>query len=98
MRLSPEQTAKILSVVHAVAGDGVRVSLFGSRLRDDARGGDVDLVLQSRQTISVLEKAKIKSQLEGHLQLPVDIVVAAEDEPHSAFADLALSECRVLST
>jgi hypothetical protein len=39
MRLTPAQIDTIQSTVHAVLGEGARVSLFGSRLDDSRRGG-----------------------------------------------------------
>lgn len=46
MRLTPEQIAAIRQGVAQIAGDMARVWLFGSRVRDDARGGDVDLMVE----------------------------------------------------
>lgn len=46
MRLSPEQAQAIVMAAQAVAGADVRVSLFGSRLDDSQRGGDIDLLVQ----------------------------------------------------
>jgi predicted nucleotidyltransferase len=46
MRLSPQQIATIRQCVHTVAGEAARVWLFGSRVDDNQRGGDVDLLLE----------------------------------------------------
>ena len=48
MRLTPAQIDTIQSTVHAVLGDGAVVSLFGSRLDDSRRGGDVDLLIEAQ--------------------------------------------------
>jgi predicted nucleotidyltransferase len=45
MRLNPHQIETIKSVVHDTLGDGALVSLFGSRLDDSRRGGDIDLYI-----------------------------------------------------
>jgi predicted nucleotidyltransferase len=42
MRLSDDQARAIVTATRELAGPRARVRLFGSRLRDDARGGDVD--------------------------------------------------------
>ena len=42
MRLSTDQIARIREVVRQEAGSAARVRVFGSRLDDTRRGGDVD--------------------------------------------------------
>lgn len=46
MRLTPEQIKNIRLLASQLAGASARASLFGSRVHDDARGGDVDLMLE----------------------------------------------------
>ncbi len=46
MRLSPEHIQALKLLAAEEAGSGVRLRLFGSRLEDEARGGDVDLLLE----------------------------------------------------
>ena len=46
MRISPEQAHAISVAVKAAAGAHAQVKLFGSRLDDDARGGDIDLLVE----------------------------------------------------
>lgn len=46
MRLTPEQVKGIRAIVAEQAGDDAIVRLFGSRLDDEARGGDVDLLVE----------------------------------------------------
>jgi predicted nucleotidyltransferase len=46
MRLTPREVRAIRRVTTEVAGPLARVSLFGSRTRDDLRGGDIDLLLE----------------------------------------------------
>ena len=45
MRLTPAQINAIKSTAQTVLGDGARVTLFGSRVDDSAKGGDVDLMI-----------------------------------------------------
>ena len=46
MRLSEHDRLAICQVTREVAGIGARVYLFGSRTRDDLRGGDIDLLVE----------------------------------------------------
>ena len=46
MRLTPAEHTTIRETVQAIAGTGSRVRLFGSRLDDRARGGDIDLLVE----------------------------------------------------
>ena len=43
MRLTPAQIDTIQSTVHAVLGEGTQVWLYGSRLDDQRKGGDLDI-------------------------------------------------------
>lgn len=45
MRLTAKEVAAIKRAVGDVLGDGTEVRLFGSRVDDSARGGDVDLMV-----------------------------------------------------
>ncbi len=51
MRLTPTQITAIREVVHDQCGPESRVRLFGSRLDDTQRGGDVDLFVELDQPI-----------------------------------------------
>lgn len=47
MRLTPDQVDAIKQTAHAVLGDDARVTLFGSRVDDTKRGGDIDLLFET---------------------------------------------------
>jgi len=46
MRLTPEQILAIKKTAHLVLRQDSRVTLFGSRLHDELRGGDIDLLFE----------------------------------------------------
>jgi uncharacterized protein len=46
MRLTPEQVASIKQAAADIFGPSARVWLFGSRVDDSLRGGDIDLYLE----------------------------------------------------
>lgn len=52
MRLTPSQISAITQTAYAVLGDGARVILFGSRVDDTKKGGDIDLLFETDQPIA----------------------------------------------
>jgi len=89
MRLSAEQQQAIREVVLAVAGDGARILVFGSRLDDTRRGGDIDLLVETQKPLGVLDKAKLKLRLQGRLGLPVDVLVCMRGQSLTPFQRIA---------
>lgn len=91
MRLTSEQNRLILETVRAQAGPKARVVLFGSRVNDQRRGGDLDLLVESSPALPLLQRAKIKQQLEALLQLPVDILAKEASASPRPFQAIALA-------
>ena len=71
MRLSPESQSTITETAQKVFGAGVSVWLFGSRLDDTAKGGDVDLLvkLESPLADSAVLAARYNALLQMRLGL-----------------------------
>lgn len=57
MRLTSEQAHSIRLLALELAGPQGQVRLFGSRLDDTARGGDVDLLLQVPHSVENLAES-----------------------------------------
>ena len=74
MRLTKPQIKIITQTVCCLAGMEASVYLFGSRLNDQAKGGDIDLIIESDLKLTLIDKAQIKMDLESQLGLAVDIV------------------------
>ena len=96
MRLSPTQTRIILNCLRQHFGAGARVMLFGSRLDDTARGGDVDLLVESVAPPTLRQRVLATMNLEQALALPVDIVAMQRGTTGSAFARIARSRAQAL--
>jgi predicted nucleotidyltransferase len=80
MRLTSEQIDAIRRDVAQLAGDAARVWLFGSRVRDHERGGDVDLLLEMDEPVD--EPAQLAARLAARISRSmygrkVDVVVQA---------------------
>ena len=94
MRLTPDQTRIILSCVHQQFGADARVKLFGSRLDDSLRGGDVDLLVETAAAPTLHQRALVTMALEQALNLPMDIVAVQRGHPGSAFARIARGQAQ----
>jgi predicted nucleotidyltransferase len=65
MRLSSSQAKTIKDTVTRVVDSGARVWLFGSRLDDALRGGDIDLYVETDQVMP--NRIETLCRLEGAL-------------------------------
>ena len=90
MCLTPAQIDTIQSTVHAVLGEGAQVTLFGSRVNDQQKGGDVDLYVETAQP-DLMKKIRCKVQLQDQLDMPVDLIVKGYGD-QSAIAKIAKQE------
>lgn len=89
MRVTAEQQAVVRETVAAITDTSVRIYVFGSRLNDYARGGDLDLLLESKTRLSLLQRAQLKLALEARLAMPVDIVSMERGVAQTAFQIIA---------
>ncbi len=78
MRLTPTQHQQILQATRLNFGANANVWLFGSRVDDSRRGGDVDLYVETDQASTLLSALRCKIELEESLDLHVDLVVKEE--------------------
>lgn len=92
MRLSQEQIASILEVVKQLAGEDATVYLFGSRLNDRAKGGDVDLLIETGKPLTLLDRTRIKMYLEKKLSLPGDVITENRNDIPAPFHRIARSQ------
>lgn len=74
MRLTSHQISTVLAASRRIAGTEAEVRLFGSRLDDNRRGGDLDLLIITPHRMSRLLRAELKDSLEAALAMPVDIL------------------------
>ncbi len=80
MRLSSKEKEIIKKQIEIVFGDAV-IYLFGSRVDDSKKGGDIDLYIVPKISDNLFKKKmKIKAMLEDILYKPVDIIVAKNKE------------------
>jgi len=89
MRLSAYEINTIKATV-AKYDSNAEVYLFGSRTDDNARGGDIDLLVLS-QTISYTDKLRIRIQLADRMgNQKVDLLL--KNQVDNAFSQMAYQQ------
>lgn len=96
MRLKTEQITNIIEIVQAITQQPFQIRLFGSRLNDEAKGGDVDLFIEMPQLLGLLQKAQLKNALESRLNLPVDLLIVQTGQKLSPFQQIAFEKSVLL--
>jgi Nucleotidyltransferase domain. len=84
MRLSQQTQQIVRDTVREVFGLEADVKLFGSRIIDEARGGDIDLLVELPLPTTEIERKTM--QLTARLQLrigdqPIDVLVLDPSTP-----------------
>ncbi len=99
MRLSKEHIQAIRRLVSEVAGEQARVRVFGSRLDDAARGGDLDLLLElpvpadNPALLAARLSARVSRLMYGRR---VDVLVSAPNLMRLPIHDIAFKEGQLL--
>lgn len=79
MRLTAGQTRIIRQAVSEIFGDAAKVMLFGSRVDDNRRGGDIDLLVTPSTTDAtqvLRQKIALLAKLEQRLgERKIDLVI-----------------------
>ncbi len=101
MRLSNEQLETIRRLVARMMPPDAEYELilFGSRLNDRARGGDVDIYLETTGLDASARTTlhhRLRPSLEEALDLPVDLVIQDRQEPPPLIARIARDQGRPL--
>ena len=83
MRLTHTQIAIIRKATRQNFGQDALIWLFGSRVDDSRRGGDVDLYIETTRKDTLLPTLRCKIALEDKLDLSVDLLVKepSQDKP-----------------
>lgn len=92
MRLKQRDIDAIKIAAVAAFGATATVRLFGSRTRDDFRGGDIDLLIEADPNGDTewRRTGVFKDVLFRHIdEQKVDVVLVERGRPRSAFAELA---------
>ncbi|MDP2110930.1 MAG: nucleotidyltransferase domain-containing protein [Thiobacillus sp.] len=99
MRLTDHQARAITQLAHEIAGERAQVRVFGSRLDDDARGSDLDLMLElpgpaaNPALLAARFSARVSRLMQGR---KVDVLLAAPNLKRLSIHDIAFKEGKVL--
>lgn len=99
MRLTESQIEAIRQLTHQVVGQNARVRVFGSRLDDDARGGDLDLMLELTEPVDnpALIAARMSALVSRVMRgRKVDVLLSAPNLMRLPIHDIAYKEGRLL--
>lgn len=100
MRLTTQQIETIRHLSRQLAGEKARVRVFGSRLDDTARGGDLDLMIELDDPVThpallgAQLSAKISRMLQGR---KVDVLISAPNLRRLPIHEVAYQEGVLLS-
>lgn len=92
MRLSTHDRDQIVRLARRHFGAGSRVILFGSRVRDDALGGDIDLLIDTPERVDepIRREAAFLHELWRQIgEQRVDVVLRAPGLPAQKIHDIA---------
>lgn len=99
MRLTHDQIQAIRQLVMQVAGSQSSVRVFGSRLDDTARGGDLDLMLVMTEAVEnpALMAAQLSARISRMMQgRKVDVLLSAPNLKRLPIHDIAFAEGQLL--
>ncbi|WP_417581835.1 nucleotidyltransferase domain-containing protein [Nitrincola sp.] len=99
MRLTQQQQKAIHKAVIDVCGPSARVRLFGSRLDDHAKGGDIDILVEIDEPINT--PAELSAKLSVKIMRlcngrKVDVILLAPNLPSLPIHEIAKQQGALL--
>jgi len=93
MRLSEEQCSAIKKVVQEALGMKAHVWLFGSRVDDGKRGGDIDLYVETEKACELRDKIQLMTKIQLAIGMrKVDLIINSAGSAHKAIYSTAKLE------
>jgi uncharacterized protein len=95
MRLSPHEQTTIKSLV-LKACQTRALYLYGSRIDDARKGGDIDLFLEPTTALTLKEQLQLQYQLMSACDTQIDLLVKNPSKAETPFFSLARQGIRLL--
>ncbi|MBV5301386.1 MAG: nucleotidyltransferase domain-containing protein [Methylococcales bacterium] len=95
MRLTTQQKTMIKQVVLELCSADTNVFLFGSRLDDNKKGGDIDLLIQIEHEVTnpALLAAQIQAKVMRQIgEQKIDVLLMAPNLKHLPIHDVAFQQ------
>ncbi|TVQ20877.1 MAG: nucleotidyltransferase domain-containing protein [Spirochaetaceae bacterium] len=95
MRLTEKQRTDILQTSREIFGPDATVTLFGSRVDDTARGGDIDLMVTTGMNLAAARHQKIRFLVRLKKRIGdrrIDVVLRTPDSEERAIHRVASTE------
>ena len=87
IRLSAKEIEIILATANRLFGDNMCIRVFGSRVRENEKGGDIDLLVETQQQLPnrVASACRLSSELQMQLgDQKIDVLIidpATREQP-----------------
>ncbi len=85
MRLDSEIKNKIIKYANQYFGADIKLYLFGSRVDDNKKGGDIDLYLESPKEININQQVKFLNDMYKNVtERKIDLIIktpSKKDKP-----------------
>ena len=92
MRLTKDDIVIIKSTILKYIPDA-KIFLFGSRVDDRKKGGDIDIFVQTSEKITLKEEIKILTEIEiNGIDRKVDLVIQAPNKKKQPIFQTAIKE------
>lgn len=88
MRLLPKETQAIRQVLLNADPQG-RIFLFGSRIDDKKKGGDIDVFFETSKKLGLRTKLSLEYRLTTLCETKVDLLVKSPEQEENAIFDIA---------
>ena len=90
MRLSDFERSAIKTLATQFYGQQAKVILFGSRVDDTKKGGDIDVFIETPLESGIKDKLNFLVQLENKIgEQKIDLIVKSKNSPNKAIFDIA---------